>query len=258
MPTPRTAGMRIVPLVPPGSMPGTAADVLYALGEACTGAAAWTGVSRAMDPAVELRSFRLPGRESRLAEAPLDHVDAIVDDLVDGLLPSLADDPRPYGLVGACSGALGCYELARRLGQLDVAQPRVLIAISQQAPWIPPPADATQSSELPIDQLLGVLERFGSPQVHPGLGRILSLLEPAMRADLRAFERYRHRDGEPLRCRVVCLYGDGDPWLHEPGIQEWARTTTGTFRAEVLPGAHQLASSGPAQLAQALQRAVRP
>ena len=231
MPTPRTAGMRIVPLVPPGSMPGTAADVLYALGEACTGAAAWTGVSRAMDPAV---------------------------DLVDGLLPSLADDPRPYGLVGACSGALGCYELARRLGQLDVAQPRVLIAISQQAPWIPPPADATQSSELPIDQLLGVLERFGSPQVHPGLGRILSLLEPAMRADLRAFERYRHRDGEPLRCRVVCLYGDGDPWLHEPGIQEWARTTTGTFRAEVLPGAHQLASSGPAQLAQALQRAVRP
>jgi surfactin synthase thioesterase subunit len=204
-----------------------------------------------MPSAVQLRAVRLPGRESRYGEAPLNSVMAQVSEITARLVPLLAADPRPYGIVGACSGAITAYELAVRLETLRIRPPDLLMAISELSP-----ARLSLSTELPkadvsADALLGWL--FGQGDVPSGAGRpdMFRILEPMLRADIRALESYQHRPAA-LRCRVVAVRGDQDRGIDEAENKAWSSTTTGPFEALTVVGDHHLLRSAPAAVAQTI------
>jgi surfactin synthase thioesterase subunit len=225
----------------------SAAHVVYALGDAGHGAAAWHAVMETLDPSVTLRAVRLPGRENRLAEAPCETVTAQVDDLTAALLPLITTDRRPYHLVGVCSGAATALEATRRIEASGLRGPASLMVVSQLPPHAVRPS-AFARGELSRDELHAWLQRQGD--LPPGLPgeRLLDLMVPALRADIRAFEHHRHTAEPAVRCAVSAVYGSDDAITAEDA-RGWARVTSGDITVEAVPGGHQLLRSSPGELA---------
>src|SRR6184192_3803710 len=84
--------------------PNPAAQVrLWCLPFAGGGASAWRPWAQRLQPEVEVMAFRLPGRESRLAEPPISDPVALVRTLVDEIAPY---SNQPYVLLGHSLGGL--------------------------------------------------------------------------------------------------------------------------------------------------------
>jgi medium-chain acyl-[acyl-carrier-protein] hydrolase len=169
---------------------------------------------------------RLPGRESRIAEAPFASMDALVEAL-DAAIQGYLD--VPFGFFGHSMGAAVAFELARRLK----ITPRVLIASAARAPqfrrnYVPPPnpSDAQLLEEL--RQLEGTPEEALD---HPALLGALS-------ADATLYRNYVYREGRPLPCPIRAYGGAGDPNIRREHLEPWREQTSADFRIRVFPGGH--------------------
>lgn len=225
--------------------------VVYALGDAGHGAAAWHAVTRVLDPEIALRAVRLPGRENRLGEAPCETLVAQVDDLAAGLFPLIAADRRPYHVVGVCSGAATALETVRRIEASGLPGPKSLVVVSQLAPQAVRPSTFGRG-ELGQDELSGWLRDRGRLPPGPLGERLLDLMIPALRADIRSFEYHDHKALPTVRCDVVAVHGTED----EIGAEEaaaWADVTSAATRVVALPGGHHLLQSSPRELARTLE-----
>src|ERR1039458_5668243 len=101
---------------------------------------------------------RLPGRESRLAEAPFERMGPLVTALagqIDGYLD------QPFAFFGHSMGAVVAFELARELRRRLRPLPRVLIASGARAPQfrryhVPPPALSREAFLEELRRLAGI------------------------------------------------------------------------------------------------------
>ncbi|MCD9878896.1 thioesterase II family protein [Streptomyces guryensis] len=225
--------------------------VVYALGDAGHGAAGWHGVTQALDPVIALRAVRLPGRENRLAEAPCETLAAQVDDLAAGMFPLIAADRRPYHVVGVCSGAATALEAVRRIEASGLPGPESLIVVGQLAPQAVRPS-AFGRGELGRNELGSWLLGRGRLPPGPFGERLLDLMIPALRADVRAFEYHDHTALPAVRCDVVAVHGTDDEISAEDAAA-WAAVTSGATRVFALPGGHHLLESAPRELARLLE-----
>ncbi|MER6830115.1 thioesterase domain-containing protein [Streptosporangium sp. NPDC000563] len=91
---------------------------LYVFPNAGSGPASLTDLAGRFPDEVDVWSVNLPGRQARLAEPPVEDLDALVDVLARDLL---ANAREPYALFGYCSGALLAYLVCRRLTELAPA-----------------------------------------------------------------------------------------------------------------------------------------
>src|SRR5450432_2603488 len=78
---------------------------------------------------------RLPGRESRLAEAPFERMVPLVEALANAIEPYLVEPylARPFAFFGHSMGAVVAFELARLLRRRHQPLPKMLIASSARA-----------------------------------------------------------------------------------------------------------------------------
>ena len=91
--------------------------------------------------------MRLPGRESRLAEAPFESMAPLVEALAAAIEPWLAE---PFAFFGHSMGAVVGFELARLLRAASFAAAQVLVASAARAPqfrrnYVPPPTPSRSS-----------------------------------------------------------------------------------------------------------------
>ncbi|MEU8199681.1 thioesterase domain-containing protein [Streptosporangium sp. NPDC049046] len=91
---------------------------LYTFPNAGSGPASLTDLAGRFPDEVDVWSVNLPGRQARLAEPPVEDLDALVDVLARDLLTNARE---PYALFGYCSGALLAYLVCRRLTELTPA-----------------------------------------------------------------------------------------------------------------------------------------
>jgi medium-chain acyl-[acyl-carrier-protein] hydrolase len=207
---------------------------LVCIGQAGAGAAAFRRWGEWIPAGLEPIAVRLPGRESRLRERPIDDVGRLVDELVPHLEPLLDE---PLALFGHCAGALIAFELARGLRRLGLPSPVRLLVASQAAPSVKEELrDASNGVRL---DLRTRLERLGGTDAtilrNPAL---VALLEPAIAADFRLSDEYRYRPEAPLELPIDVFAGAGDEHLDEGPLLAWREETSSDFELTVLDADH--------------------
>jgi len=210
-----------------------AADhVLYIVPHAGAGVSAVRTLGLMLRGRVRTMAVRLPGREARQAENPVDNLDLLAERLTQAIADDLAG--RRAVLYGHCSGSVLAYETACLLPPAALAQ---LAVSAHQAPdAIPTPG----SWELPQDQFLAQVQLDGYiPAQVLADPELVALVMPALRADYRAIETHTSRL-RVLSSPVLALVGRNDHAVAVAEVARWGGFTNGTFRLEELDGGHNL------------------
>jgi surfactin synthase thioesterase subunit/glycosyltransferase involved in cell wall biosynthesis len=179
-------------------------------------------------------SVRLPGRESRLAEAPFERMSPLVAALADNI-DSYLD--RPFAFFGHSMGAAIAFELARELRRRSRPLPTVLIASGARAPQfrrhhVPPPAPSHEAFVEELRRLQGIpAEALDDPA-------LMRAILPALEADAALYRNYVYAEDLPLPIPVRAYGGADDPNVRRDHLDGWAEQTTASFAVRIFPGGH--------------------
>ncbi|MCL4794348.1 MAG: alpha/beta fold hydrolase [Bryobacteraceae bacterium] len=177
---------------------------------------------------------RLPGRETRAGEPPLDSMDALVEELAREIRPFL---DRPFAFFGHSMGAGVAFELARALRREGQPLPVRLFVSSARSPSLR--REAPRGPDLSRAELLAELRRLdGFPREVLENEQLLALALPALEADTRLYGRYVSRAEPPLDMPIHVFAGTEEPHLAEEHLEAWRDLTTTEFTLDRLPGGH--------------------
>ena len=207
---------------------------LFCFPYAGSGSLVYRGWPKHLPETIEVGVARLPGRESRLSEAPYRRLTQIVEDLAPALSPHL---DKPYVFFGHSMGAMIGFELARELRRLKAPGPSHLFVSGRPAPQLR--GRTPHNYQLPDPELIEELKRLNGtpPEVfsHPEL---LELMLPIIRADFEVVQTYAYRPEPPLACPITAFGGVEDAEVSRDELEAWRSQTTGAFRRLMLPGDH--------------------
>jgi surfactin synthase thioesterase subunit/glycosyltransferase involved in cell wall biosynthesis len=177
---------------------------------------------------------RLPGRESRIAEAPFEKLDALVEALANAIQPYLG---QPFAFFGHSMGAAVAFELSRLLRRRGQPLPKLLIASAARAPqyrrnYTPPPAPSDS-------QFLEELRRLqGIPGEVLDAPASMRAILPALKADAALYRNYLYTEDAPLACPIRAYGGREDPNIRLEHLEAWSEQTTGSFGVRLFSGGH--------------------
>ena len=177
---------------------------------------------------------RLPGRESRLAEAPFERMGPLVAALADNIASYL---DRPFAFFGHSMGAVVAFELARELRRRSRPLPMMLIASGARAPQfrrhhVPPPAPSREAFVEELRRLEGIpAEVLDDPA-------LMRAILPALASDAALYRNYVYAEEAPLPIPVRAYGGADDPNVRREHLDGWADQTTASFAVRVFPGGH--------------------
>jgi surfactin synthase thioesterase subunit len=232
-------------LVAVGEPPQRRERQVVAMAHAGAGAAPFASWHAGLGEDVALRAVRLPGRESRLKEDTHRSIPAMAEEVGAALLGA---EEAPTVLYGHCMGGLTMYEVARLLCAEGFPVEKLIVS-SQPAPMLLAEAEVAGAgvSELPADRFwLAVREHGGVPEEifeHPPL---LKLLEPALRSDWGAVERYEGSTAGALPVPILAILGSRDPIVSRKEVEAWDNYTSEDFGLEEVDGDHFLLAAGSA------------
>lgn len=213
------------------SSPG-AETALVCFAHAGGAAGYYRPLSAALSPGIDVLAIQYPGRQNRRTEPLAGTIDQLVDDSMEALAPWTH---RPLALFGHSMGAVVAYEVAGRLTAAG-GPPLTLIVSGCRAPGEEPGREVHVRDD---DGLVAEIRRLGGTDT-----RVLddpemrALFLPALRADYRAVETYRHAGGPRLPCPVLALAGDTDPVASPADMRHWAAWTSARFDLLSFDGGH--------------------
>ncbi|MEV4068755.1 thioesterase II family protein [Nonomuraea fuscirosea] len=206
--------------------------VLLCLPHAGGSAGFFMPVARLAGEWAEVLSAQYPGRQDRRLEPCVDRVTDMADRIAAEVRPWTR---RPLILFGHSMGAVVAYEVARRLERSGVV-PAGLFVSGRTAPSFV--RDRGLHRKPDADLLAEVRALGGTASVLLQDEEFMRGALPAIRADYRAIETYRHTDGPALGCPVIALTGEDDPRAPVADVAAWRAHTTGAFRLHTFPGGH--------------------
>lgn len=196
---------------------------------------------------------RLPGRENRLAEPPIESMEALVDALAAEIQPLL---DSPFAFFGHSMGGVVAFELARELRRRGQPLPKVLIASAARAPRFR--LHHQPRDPLPEPEFLEEIRRLeGMPADVLANPELLKLALPALCVDARLYDRYVYSPEDPLPLPIYAYGGDRDPNVTREHLDAWGEQTSRRFAARVFPGGHFYLLEGREPLLKALAEDVR-
>ena len=191
---------------------------------------------------VRVHPVELPGHGRRIGEAAYTDVLKAVDAAVSDLRPLLVGGQgqgqgQRVALFGHCLGALQCFELARRLREMDGVTVSHLFVSGSPGPFSTREERVTDVED--DDEFLAELRRiagYHDPAMDDRELRELKL--PMLRADVRMHEDYRPSASGPLDVPITAIRGREDDVVSADEIAQWRDLTTGGFAAVELAGGH--------------------
>ncbi len=197
-------------------------------------------------------ALALPGRGSRFAEPPVGDLDALAD-AAEEAMGEWVD--RPFTVFGHSLGAWLGWEVVRRLEARGRAPVRLVVSGRQAPAWghLLPPLHGLDDDDL----LRSVRSRYGGvPDEVLQAPDLLRALLPALRADLRALERYDPRGHGPISTPILALGGASDRVAPPASMDGWHDATTGDVEVVILPGGHFFFQEHPEAFFRALTPAL--
>jgi len=176
----------------------------------------------------------LPGRGSRLREAPFTDIAMLVPTLGRALLSFL---DKPYALFGHSLGTLISFELIRYFRKHSLLLPVHFFVSGHTAPnW---PMAHSPIHNLPEFQFIQELRKLnGTPEAVLANDELMPLLLPVLRADFAMNETYAYRDSLPLDCPITAFGGTEDRDVTRESLEAWSKETRGKFSLTMLAGDH--------------------
>jgi len=186
---------------------------------------------------VEVATLRLPGREARLREAPLDDLPTLVSHIDEAL--EAFGDGRPVVWFGHSSGARIAFEVARRRRARGRSLPVHLVVSGAPAPDVVRSTPTLHRIASDDEFLHAVASAYsGVPAAVMEHQELRALVAPALRADLKMHERYVYTVEEPLPFPITAFGGSADTSVSESWLRGWERHTAGEFHWQMFPGDH--------------------
>ena len=202
----------------------------------------------ALPPEIEVCPVQLPGRESRLGEAPFTRVLPLVQTL-ERILPV---HHLPYAFYGHSMGALISFELARALRRDQGLSPVHLFVAAYRAPHLPTPLP-TLEADASDAMLVEALRHAGNtPTWMLEDRRVLPTLLPTLRADMQLVKMYRYTPDVALACPISVFGGTEDSLVSRDQLAAWRVQTCHTFQLHMMPGDHFFVHSAQARLLRTL------
>lgn len=185
-------------------------------------------------PEVAVIAARLPGRESRLGEAPMQSMATLVAALGPEIVPHLRE---PFAFYGHSMGAIVAFELIRWLRTNGLAMPRGLHVSAARAPQFR--LNHKPGPEPDESAFLEELRRLeGMPREVLDNPELMRVALPALRADASLYRQYRYEPGEPLPVAIHAYGGASDPNIQRDHLERWRENTAAEFSAEQFEGGH--------------------
>jgi medium-chain acyl-[acyl-carrier-protein] hydrolase len=207
---------------------------LFCFPYAGSGTSVYRGWTTAISHDIEIWPVALPGREHRLAEAPIDDVRrlaaAVGDELGGRLEP-------PFAFFGHSLGALLAFEIAHNLRRQGKPGPCCLIVSAHRAPHLTD--DRNRVYDKPASELVQELRRLNGTSAEVlGNHELVELMLPVLRADFKAAELYQYVEQPPLRCPIAAYGGTRDDMVSEAQLAGWSAHTHGGFAQTMFDGDH--------------------
>lgn len=191
--------------------------------------------SRGFSPDIETLAVQYPGRQDRRAEACLEDIGQLADEIANRLV-RYTGSGRPLALFGHSMGAFVAFEVARRLEDGAAAPVARLFASGARAPSVDHDDGVRQRDDEGVLAELTRLNGTGTKFLRDP--EIVQMLLPPLRADFTAIETYRVAPDEALRCPITIVVGDHDPRVTVAQARAWADHTSGGSDLRVFPGGH--------------------
>jgi len=224
---------------------------LICLPHAGGGASSFHHLAALLPSDIEMLAVQLPGRESRLSEAPFRRMAALIDALSKGINGWLE---KPYSLFGHSMGALIAFELGREIRRRGLPLPRTTIVSGRRSPTVPNTERPLHL--LPDDAFVDALvERYDAiPKVIRDEPELMALFMPVLKADFEIFESHHHVDEPPLASALGIYGGRADPQTRQ--MDGWANLYAGAARTRLFDGGHFYLADQRRALADALAEDV--
>jgi len=210
---------------------------LFCLPYAGGGTATYRNWQKAVREGIEVCPVRLPGREMRIKDKPIEERGMMVHSIIAALIPVLA---QPYVLFGHSMGGLLAYLVACEIRDRRLPLPRHLFVSARPAPRIARNILSRPVSRLSDAEFLQELATTVNSSLmgFSAESELLALVLPTLRSDFQLLEGYSYVPREPLPFPITALGGTSDSTISEADLQPWAECTTAAFSLEMLEGDH--------------------
>lgn len=183
---------------------------------------------------IELLAVRLPGRGPRIRERHYEDWELLLKDVSSALSPHLE---RPHALYGHSFGGRLAYELARFAATAHPGRTRRLFVSACRSPDMPQRRPHLHT--LPDHQLREALLRLGGiPPELVGDDRLMRLMLPTIRSEIRLAETWGSRDGDGVEVPITAMYGRRDAVDGRADMARWSSFGRRDCELVDMPGGH--------------------
>lgn len=213
------------------------------------GALAYKSWREPLADCVSVIPVRLPGRESRIGEPPLERMEPLVEALLAEIAPFLR---APFHFFGHSMGAGIAFELARALRRARLPLPASLHVSGARAPQFrlnhhPPPEPSLR------DFIEDMRRLEGFPPSVLNNPELLKLALPSLLADARLYRHYSYLPEAPLPVALHAYGGEADPNVAAEHLDAWREQTCGAFNRREFKGGHFYLEASQSALIAALR-----
>lgn len=187
----------------------------------------------ALESLAEVHIVQLPGRDSRLREAPVTQLPELVAEIAEEMLAYL---DKPFVFFGHSMGAILSFEVARRLRRERGIEPLQLFVSGRPAPQVGRRDPCTY--DLPEPEFVEELLKLnGTPKEVLEDVELRQLVLPILRADFAVCQTYDYQAEPPLNC-PISAYGGLQDSVSNEDLKQWREQTTAHFKMSMFPGDH--------------------
>jgi pyochelin biosynthetic protein PchC len=198
---------------------------------------------------VETVVVQYPGRQDRISEDCIDHM----DEMAAGLMAELGElTDLPMSMFGHSMGSAIAYEVAR-LFERDLGV--VMHTIFVSARTAPHRWQGEEIHHLDDDSLVAAIRALGGPDGDVyDLPKLWPLILPPLRSDLRLLDKYRPATLTRLRAPFVAFGGAEDHTCPIGDLDAWNDATMAGIEVHTLPGGHHFLAVNEAAIIAAIVR----
>jgi surfactin synthase thioesterase subunit/NAD(P)-dependent dehydrogenase (short-subunit alcohol dehydrogenase family) len=201
----------------------------------------------------DILAVQTPGRENRAAEAVVESIPELADQVLPQVLPLL---DRPFVIWGHSYGGILALEVIRRLRERHQREPAHFLLTATMAPHL---IHRWQKRE----SILKAMIADNSPEYLISLSRyvddpdFIRAILPLMRRDFPLLKNYRFQPFSPLSCPITAFAARRDDAVYPDEISEWSLHTQGGFHLIEVDGDHWFLNRNRAHIISILQEIAR-